>query len=222
MRARWAIAVVVAALLGFAAIALDVTNDGAFTRLDARVANWNAAHMPTAAEWAARPFSWVGGVIGMTLIVTLAAVLLLRAGRRWEAAILVVATLVAQAATHGPKYAFARERPHAGSAVPLPGSYSFPSGHALTAVVVLGLLAAMAPVRYRVPAYLAAATVALAIGASRVVLNVHWVSDVSAGFLLGLAVLALALLARSRLRSEGPAQPHPGQQRRSAPPTIGR
>jgi membrane-associated phospholipid phosphatase len=214
--------VAVFALAGFAAIALDVTHDGAFTRLDARVANWNAAHMPTAAEWAARPFSWVGGVIGTTLIVALAAILLLRAARRWEAAILVAATLVAQAATHGPKYAFARERPQAGSAVPLPDSYSFPSGHALTAVVVLGLLAAAAPLRYRLAASVAAATLALAIGASRIVLNVHWVSDVSAGFLLGLAVLALALLARSRWRSERPGQSQPRQQRRSAPPKNGR
>jgi undecaprenyl-diphosphatase len=194
------------ALLAFAAIALDVTHDGAFTRVDARVADWNAAHMPTAAEWAARPFSWVGGMVGMTLIVVIAALLLVRAGRRWEAVILVVALVAAQAATNGLKYAFARERPDAGSAVPLPGSHSFPSGHALTAAVVLGLVAAMTPPARRPIAYVLAATLALAIGASRVVLNVHWVSDVTAGFLLGLAVLALALLARSRLRWERPAQ----------------
>ena len=188
------LAVATACLACFAALAADEEAGGAVSRLDERVADWNAAHMPAAAEWAARPFSWVGGVVGIAIIVTVVGVLLLRAGRRREALVLVAATLVAEAAAHGPKELFARPRPDAGSAVPLPDSYSFPSGHALTAVVVFGVLAALLGGN---ATYLAAAAVALAIGASRVVLNVHYPSDVAAGFLLGLTILVLALAARS-------------------------
>jgi membrane-associated phospholipid phosphatase len=203
---RWSAVVIPVVALGtFAALAADEESGGAVSRLDGRVADWNAAHMPTAAEWAARPFSWLGGFVGITILVTVVTLLLLRAGRRRDAVILVAATLIAQAATHGPKELFARPRPHAGSAVPLPDSYSFPSGHALTAVVVFGLLAAF--VARGVAAYLGAAALALAIGASRVVLNVHYPADVGAGFLLGLTILALALAVRSPRSSAPRAQP---------------
>ena len=206
------VVVVAVCLALFGALAADEEAGGAISRLDVRIATWNAAHMPAAAEWAARPFSWLGGFVGITIIVTLVAVALLRAGRRRDALILVAATLVAQAAIHGPKAVFARPRPDAGSGVPLPDSYSFPSGHALTAVVVFGLLAALWGRR---PGYVAAGALALAIGASRVVLNVHYPSDVAAGFLLGLTILVLALAVRSSRSSARPVQP-PREPRRRA------
>jgi membrane-associated phospholipid phosphatase len=208
----------VACLALFTALAVDVEADGLFGRLDERVADWNAEHMPMAAEWAARPFSWVGGFVGITIIVAVVALLLLRAGRRRDAVVLVAATLIAQAATNGPKAAFARPRPDAGSAVPLPDSYSFPSGHALTAVVVFGLLAALVERRL---AYVGAAALALAIGASRVVLNVHYPSDVAAGFLLGLMILVLAFVVRSPGSSAWRAPSLRARRRRATqPPSV--
>jgi membrane-associated phospholipid phosphatase len=204
--------VVAACVVLFAALAADMEAGGAISRFDVRVAEWNAAHMPTAAEWAARPFSWVGGFVGIAIIVTVVSLALLRAGRRRDALVLIAATLVAQVAINGPKDVFARPRPEAGSAVPLPGSYSFPSGHALTAVVVFGLLASLWGRRV---GYMAAAALALAIGASRVVLNVHYPSDVAAGFLLGLTILVLALAVRASRSSARPAQP-PREPRRRA------
>jgi membrane-associated phospholipid phosphatase len=204
--------VVVVSLIAFAALAADEEAGGAISRFDVRVAEWNGAHMPAAAESAARPFSWVGGVVGITVIVAVAAVALLRAGRGRDALILVAATLVAQAATHGPKAIFARPRPDVGSGVPLPDTYSFPSGHALTAVVVFGLLAAIGG---RKVGYVAGAALALGIGASRVVLNVHYPSDVAAGFLLGLTILVLALAVRSSRSSARPVQPPRAPRRRT-------
>ena len=59
---------------------------------------------------------------------------------------------------------------------------SLPAARARAAALVLGL------------------TVVLAIGASRVVLNVHYVSDVAGGFALGAAWLAACLLAADALR----------------------
>ena len=219
MNIRSIVAVVVTCLLGFAALAVDEEQHGLFVRLDERVAAWNALHMPTAAEWAARPFSWIGGLVGIAVIVAVAALLLLRAGRRRDALVLVAATLVAQAATNGPKDAFARPRPDVGSAVPLPGSYSFPSGQALTATVVFGLLAALLGGGWW---YATAGGLALAIGSSRVVLNVHYPGDVAAGFLLGLVILALALAVRSPRSSARRAPPRQAQPPPAAPPPSGR
>ena len=67
--------------------------------------------------------------------------------------------------------------------VGLPGSPSFPSGHAMTAFAVAGAVALLAP-RLRWPALGLAAV----IGFSRVYLGVHFWLDVLAGAALGLAI----------------------------------
>ena len=102
------------------------------------------------------------------------------------------------------KATYERARPDLGSPIPLPHSSSFPSGHAATAVVLYGALGLLLAERARSPmraaAWLAAAAVmALAIGASRVLLNVHFVSDVAAGFAVGLAWLACCAIVRDVL-----------------------
>jgi undecaprenyl-diphosphatase len=74
-----------------------------------------------------------------------------------------------------------------------PGA-SFPSGHAFTAalgagVVLLSVLPLLSR-RGRAIAWTIAALVPLAVGYSRIALGVHWVSDVVAGWLLGVGLLA--------------------------------
>jgi len=79
--------------------------------------------------------------------------------------------------------------------------YSFPSGHALMATVIYGaiLLFFWKP-RLRIAA--AATTLfILLIGTSRVLLHRHYASDVIAGFLLGIAVLAGTVFCEKALRS---------------------
>jgi membrane-associated phospholipid phosphatase len=76
--------------------------------------------------------------------------------------------------------------------VGVPGSPSFPSGHAMSAFAVAGAIALLAP-RLRVPVLTLAAVIAF----SRVYLGVHFWIDVLAGALLGLAIgLAVAYAAR--------------------------
>jgi undecaprenyl-diphosphatase len=70
---------------------------------------------------------------------------------------------------------------------------SFPSGHALSSTVVYGALLLTflpaVPPRCRRPVVIATVSLVLAIGASRLLLGVHFLSDVLAGFVLGLAWL---------------------------------
>lgn len=84
--------------------------------------------------------------------------------------------------------------------VVLSDSYGFglPSGHAQTAVVVWGSLAAWLR---RVWAWAAAGLLALLIGLSRVYLGVHFPSDVLIGWLIGVGVLWLYLAYGSRIES---------------------
>ena len=77
--------------------------------------------------------------------------------------------------------------------VGLPGSPSFPSGHAMSAFAVAAAIALLAP-RLRWPVLALAAV----IGFSRVYLGVHFWLDVLAGAALGMAIGALIALAARR------------------------
>ena len=77
--------------------------------------------------------------------------------------------------------------------------FSFPSGHTAGATVAYGMLAYVAvrvlPARWHVPAVMLASALAFTIGSSRVFLQVHFASDVLAGFAWGLAWLAVCMLS---------------------------
>lgn len=81
--------------------------------------------------------------------------------------------------------------------------WSFPSGHTSGAVVAYGALAYIMvrtmPSRWHLPVVLFAVAVAFTVAVSRVILQVHWASDVVAGSISGLLWLAVCVLAVERL-----------------------
>ncbi len=86
---------------------------------------------------------------------------------------------------------------------------SFPSGHALQAIVFWGLLAAIAAERAPTAArrwLVVAATVTLVagVGVTRVYLGHHWPSDVLGGWLAGWAWLGVLLALRASLAAPRP------------------
>ncbi|MEO5764158.1 MAG: phosphatase PAP2 family protein, partial [Casimicrobiaceae bacterium] len=91
------------------------------------------------------------------------------------------------------KTVFARARPLHDEALIRVDGYSFPSGHASGAIVIYGMLSYVlirrSPVAWHLPIALAAAAVAFTVGCSRIFLQVHYASDVVAGFVTGLAWL---------------------------------
>lgn len=82
---------------------------------------------------------------------------------------------------------------------------SFPSGHAFFSVVVLGMMAYLIII-HQTKRYLKVLTVAvfivviLWIGASRIYLGVHWISDVLGGYVIGSLFLALEIWLYQRLK----------------------
>ncbi len=76
------------------------------------------------------------------------------------------------------------------------GWYSFPSGHAMLAVIIFGfgalLLTRSAPLGVRIGALVVAGLFVLLVGFSRVYLGAHWPSDVVGAFLAGLGWSAMA------------------------------
>ncbi|MDT8896249.1 bifunctional DedA family/phosphatase PAP2 family protein [Halomonas sp. I1] len=84
----------------------------------------------------------------------------------------------------------------------LTGSMSYPSAHTSTIVVLLGMAAAFIarelPATQRFWAYWGAIALAVPMALSRLVIGVHWLSDLIGGALLGLVVCALVQLAWQR------------------------
>lgn len=84
----------------------------------------------------------------------------------------------------------------------LPGGYAFPSGHAAGITVFLGLAGAFVAREWRPSrrwrVYLAVSVPMLAVAFSRVVLGVHWFSDMVGGILLGLAICGIIRVSFSR------------------------
>lgn len=99
-----------------------------------------------------------------------------------------------------------RHRPDLLDPVARATGFSFPSGHALNAALVAGVFVlVLLPVAHgwrRRLLWGSAIAVTVLTGLSRIVLGVHWTSDVLAGWLLGIAVVTATALAFPRLRPE--------------------
>lgn len=109
---------------------------------------------------------------------------------RWfRPLILFIVAMAGQAALHhGFKWLFARPRPPSLIAYPTAEGYSFPSGHALSALCLYGMIAWVVTSRLENPAlkagiWIATVVLVFLIGFSRVYIGVHYPSDVAAGFL---------------------------------------
>lgn len=104
-----------------------------------------------------------------------------------------------------------RPRPTLPSAIAHAPGGSFPSGHALTAVVgTATIVLILLPVlhgSWRVVAWVAAAVISVLSGTCRVLLGVHFVSDVVAGWILGAAIVLATTAAFETWRREEGRRP---------------
>ena len=152
-------------------------------------------------------------VVGVGIVVWL-----LWTRQRREAVLVIVTLALVTAGSEGVKQLVHRPRPPGSDAQVAGVVYSFPSGHALEAVTILGIVA-MLVWRSRAPRWFAVAvaiSVALfcaSVALARVAINAHWPSDVAAGLLGGIGVLALVI----RLTRDVEGDAH-GERSRGAPP----
>lgn len=186
-------------LTGFATLAGLWMHLPAWRRADAawlgRIQTWTPDML---AAWA-EPITLLGGLpVTVPLALALAAYLWQR-NHKPEAIIWSALFVGGQAILFGLKLAFSRTRPSAPDL--LVRDFSFPSGHAFTAVVLYGAMAYVGGRRLgarwaRTVLALAVGTLILAIGWSRLLLHVHYPTDVLGGYLLGIAWLALLGMAQ--------------------------
>lgn len=160
---------------------------------------------------AAQGITWLGDGRVLTPIVIAGALLLLY-HREWRDALLLAAvTASCGLLVDLQKDWFARVRPDANEHLVLVHNLSFPSGHAANATAVWLSLALLLPRtdRGRFGAVWAAVWLALLVGASRVMLGVHWPSDVVGGWSFGL-FWTLLLLRLAGHRIDDGTEPPPG------------
>lgn len=142
----------------------------------------------------ARYLSHLGDPLVVTAIsIVLALLLWFRGDRR--AAVFVVATrLLAMAVSTGVKDVVRRPRPVLAHPLAHAHGYSFPSGHALGSAALWASVALVAVARgmSRRWALAIALGIPVIVAATRVLLGVHYVTDVVAGLLLGWACAAVA------------------------------
>lgn len=141
--------------------------------------------------------SWIGGGIQRYIIVTILTIALWR-WWGWGAGLAMGLTSLASAFTSELlKAFFARVRPDFVPHLDAVTSAAYPSGHANNAAVVYILFIMLVP-QARHPGWqLVAAAMIIVTGLSRVMLGVHWPTDVIGGWMLGtaFALMAAAVIA---------------------------
>jgi undecaprenyl-diphosphatase len=169
------------ALIVLAALLLG----GPQTRVDPVVL---AAFASPALVPAARLLTHLGDVVTILAAALLVSALLLFRGHRRRAILLLVIVISERLLIEVMKNAFDRARPDPLGHEVAVHNLAFPSGHSANAMagcLAIALLAASP--RLRLPAIVLALTIALVTGVCRLVLQVHWPSDVVGGWAFGAA-----------------------------------
>lgn len=156
-----------------------------------------------------------GSTPSLIVIALLAAAWLAWRGRKPDSLLVVAGSAGALALGPVLKAIVERPRPALSDHVVFVNSWSYPSGHSLNSMAVLGLLTVLAMRErpgavWRTLLALLGAFLVVTVGFSRVYLGVHWPSDVLAGWLIGVLWLTIcftvAHLARGNTRTSSTVQ----------------
>ena len=199
-----------AALLAwtFAGFVEDVVDRGGTVRYDPGVTAFAVEHRTGALTAVMRDVTWLGSswlLVPVLAVVTVLAARGVSQGRAdWSAVVYPWAAYLGAVALYGLiKPLVGRPRPPSGELIGSASGFAFPSGHATQAVATWGMLALLLlagrSARARAGLLAGAVGIALLVGASRVYLGAHWLTDVLAGYTLG--ACWLAVLVALRLRS---------------------
>jgi undecaprenyl-diphosphatase len=149
----------------------------------------------------ARIFTFLGEPTVLIAAGFLFAAWLWREGRGRLGFALFVVIMLGRGLSEVQKYWIARSRPDIEPHLVAVKTPSFPSGHAASSMVFYLTLALVltAGTRWQRPSVIAAALLSLLIGISRVMLGVHWPSDVVGGWAFGMVWVLVTLKPAERL-----------------------
>jgi undecaprenyl-diphosphatase len=146
--------------------------------------------------------SWSGEAAQRSLLAVVAALWLFWKKRPRAALVMIVIPALTGVTSSLLKQLYARPRPDIVPHLDVISNLSYPSGHASNAMAICVLIALLIPTKRRGIWMAAALIVAISIGTSRMMLGVHYPSDVIGGWLwgAGFALIGAALLRKWEAR----------------------
>ncbi len=184
--------IVAAIAVGIFAGIAEAVEEGVTQRFDEAVLHWFEVRRTTFLDELMLEITSLGSGLVLVIIVLIASVFLWQTKHKWSTYLLLLATLGGKLLNTLLKLFYDRPRPSIVESLAVVHSPSFPSGHAMSSMVVYGSVAYLVgrlepgPHMKRTT-WAVAAIVIVAIGVSRMYLGVHYLSDVVAGFMAGLA-----------------------------------
>lgn len=175
-----------ALLVGFLLDSVD--NHLGFALWDKSAAQWGADNATSGSTRFLEAVTLLGSTYGLVAILAIVGAVMFRS-RGWGAVgYLALVGVGVSLLNNGLKMIVGRQRPDVGRLVGASGS-SFPSGHSAAAAACWAAIALVvlsrSTRRRRALGATAAAFVALSVATSRVLLGVHWLTDVLAGLAVG-------------------------------------
>jgi undecaprenyl-diphosphatase len=185
--------------LVFGVVADMVTTHTGLYRFDAGAAAFGAAHATDRSTDVLQGLTQLGSTVVIVVVALAMGLLEWWRRRRWAVLAFMLTVIWGQSLiANGVKLLVHRDRPPVPHLIDATG-WSFPSGHsaaaAATYAAVALLLGRGRPWPVRAWLGTGAAAIVVAVGSSRVLLGVHWVTDVIAGVSLGLAWFAVCSVA---------------------------
>jgi membrane protein DedA with SNARE-associated domain/membrane-associated phospholipid phosphatase len=202
--------VAVACAWTFGGLTEDVVAHDGLALSDPTVHSWVLAHRTHSLDLVMKTVTWAGSNVVLVPALVLAGLLLRKLRGSWRPAIQIAITYGAAVLGHAVVAdAVQRVRPPAADWLVSAGGWSYPSGHTTQVTAWCGALLIVVAVdasrRLRVAAFVSAVAVVALVGASRVYLGVHWLTDVLGGLTLSAAVVCLVgAVALSRLGGPDP------------------
>lgn len=197
MRRRWLglslVAFILFLLTGFAVISGGTENLDRSVLLAIRQTDPASVAVPVWVQQMISDLTGLGSVTALIVLTMIAAGWALAVGASGTARFITISVGGAMLINPLAKMLVDRPRPDLAPHGDTVYTASFPSGHAFLSLTVYAVLALVIARRGRALSYslIVAGLLALLIGISRIILAVHWPSDVVAGWLLGLAWIGL-------------------------------
>jgi membrane-associated phospholipid phosphatase len=189
----------------FDEIAEAIAGEGTLAAVDAHAVAFAQSYASPALTHAARIISWLGSVAFLTIASLVAAAVFV--WKRWFDALLGLALTMGGGGLLNTilKHFFQRERPTFETPLVHLTTFAFPSGHTMGATLFYMFIAAivayaMKSRRIRVLAFTCALLLVALIGATRIYLGAHFVTDVLGAVVAGIAWLAFCWTAVETLR----------------------
>jgi membrane-associated phospholipid phosphatase len=181
-------------LFNFLNILLNVVTNGSLTHIDLRILNVIPSLRTPLQTSFFRYITILANSETIILMILIVAVILWRKQQKLLAGFVILVTLIQEAITFVFKHIAHRLRPELALRLIKENSYSFPSGHAVRATVLFGLVSYFIYKSYtgtkaRVATVTSYILIVFLIAISRVYLGVHYPSDVWGGILLGSTLL---------------------------------